>query len=381
MIKGNTSIVNGIISWINLLDINSSLNLFFPKIIGFRNFSLSVDRPKTRTSISYHYLQQSIDFRVSSFDAVFGYDWQLKNAVHKFSFNPFMLNFTLEPILDPGFELRLKESNFALWASLKEQYFLPGLNFSYTFTPKLKAKHSLQIRQFFETTGNTAFLYNMITQKEIELFKTSVSQYYKNELEIRYTYKLAKKHILASRFIAGAAVPVYKTASVPYSRQFFLGGPSSMRGWPMRHLGPGRIRSEEGAQFQLGDIRLETNLEYRFMFNTWIGSALFADLGNIWYAKKYNSSVPQIPYSNIEDGVINADFLNELAMNVGTGLRFDMSFFVFRFDVAVPVRNPAGFSRKDQNGYIYYTDEQGAPIYWRFDYKNINYVIAVGYPF
>jgi outer membrane translocation and assembly module TamA len=292
-----------------------------------------------------------------------------------------MLNFTLEPILDPGFEVRLKESNFALWASLKEQYFLPGINFTYTFTPKLNRKHSFQIREFMETTGNSAFVYALITKKEIELFKTSISQYYKNEIEIRYTYKAAKKHILASRLFAGAAVPVYKTARVPYSRQFFLGGPSSMRGWAMRQLGPGRIRSVDGAQFQLGDIRLEMNLEYRFMFNTWIGSTLFADVGNIWYAKKYNSFTPQIPYSNIEDGVFNANFINELAMDIGTGVRLDFSFFVLRFDIAVPIRNPAGFSRKDQNGFVYYTDDKGFPIYWKFDWRNTNFVLAVGYPF
>jgi hypothetical protein len=379
--RANSGKVEGLIGWIDLLDVNSSVNLVYPKIIGFRNWTLSVEKPKTRVSLAYHYLQQSIDFRVSSFDAQYGYDWQRKNGTHKFSFNPFMLNFTLEPILDPGFEVRLKESNFALWASLKEQFFLPGINFTYTFTPKLNRKHSLQIREFIETTGNSAFIYNLITQKDLELFKTTISQYYKSEFEIRYTYKAAKKHILATRLIAGAAVPVYKTSRVPYSRQFFLGGPSSMRGWAMRQLGPGRIRSEDGAQFQLGDIRLEMNLEYRFMFNTWIGSTLFADVGNIWYAKNYNIFTPQIPYSNIEDGVFNADFINELAMDIGTGLRLDFSFFVIRFDLAVPIRNPAGFSRKDQNGFVNYTDDKGFPIYWKFDWRNTNFVLAVGYPF
>ena len=380
-ISANSGNVKGLIGWIDLLDINSSLNLVYPKIIGFRNWTLSVEKPKTRASLAYHYLQQSIDFRVSSFDALFGYDWQRKNGIHKFSFNPFMLNFTLEPLLDPGFEVRLKESNFALWASLKEQYFLPGINFTYTFTPNLGRNHSLQIREFMETTGNSALIYNLITQKDLELFNTLISQYYKNEFEIRYTYKIAKKHILATRLIAGAAVPVYKTARVPYSRQFFLGGPSSMRGWAMRQLGPGRIRSEDGAQFQLGDIRLEMNLEYRLMFNSWIGTTLFADIGNIWYAKKYNIFSPQIPYSNIEDGVFNADFINELAMDIGTGLRLDFSFFVLRFDFATPIRNPAGFSRKDQNGFVYYTDDKGFPIYWKFDWRNTNFVLAVGYPF
>jgi outer membrane protein assembly factor BamA len=379
--RANVNNVKGIISWIDLLDLNSSLNLFFPKIIGFRNWTLSVEKPKTRTSISYHYLQQSIDFRVSSFDAIFGYDWQIKNATHVFNFNPFMLNFTLEPILDPNFDLRLRENNFALWASLKEQYFLPGLNFTYTYTPKLKGRHRLQLKGFFETTGNTALLYSLITQKKLELFQTSVSQYYKGEVDIRHTYKISKKQTLASRFMAGAAVPVFGSARVPYSRQFFLGGPSSMRGWAMRQLGPGRIRSEDDAQFQLGDIRLEMNLEYRYRINTWIGTAFFVDAGNIWYAKKYSTNSNQIPYSVVEDGVFNANFMNELAMDIGTGLRFDITFFVFRVDLAIPVRNPAGFSIKDSNGFVSYTNDKGFPNFWKFDWRNPNVVLAVGYPF
>ena len=68
-------------------------------------------------------------------------------------------------------------------------------------------------------------------------------------------------------------------------------------------------------------------------------------------------------------------------MDIGTGLRLDFSFFVIRFDLAVPIRNPAGFSRKDQNGFVYYTDDKGFPIYWKFDWRNTNFVLAVGYPF
>jgi outer membrane protein assembly factor BamA len=181
--------------------------------------------------------------------------------------------------------------------------------------------------------------------------------------------------------MAGAAVPVFGSARVPYSRQFFLGGPSSMRGWAMRQLGPGRIRSEDDAQFQLGDIRLEMNLEYRYRINTWIGTAFFVDAGNIWYAKKYSTNSNQIPYSVVEDGVFNANFMNELAMDIGTGLRFDITFFVFRVDLAIPVRNPAGFSIKDSNGFVSYTNDKGFPNYWKFDWRNPNVVLAVGYPF
>jgi hypothetical protein len=377
----NVSSTKGIIQWIDFLDVNSSLSLFFPKIIGFRNWSLSVEKPKSTASVSYHYLQQSTDFRVSSFDASFGYDWSLKNKKHAFIWNPFILNFTLEPVLDSEFENRLKQSNYALWASLKERYFLPGSNFSYLFKPKLPDKHQFQMRSFFEMTGNTAFLIDLVSSKDIEIFKTAYSQYVKADFDIRYTYKISKKHLLATRVMAGAAVPVGSTVRVPYSRQFFVGGPSSMRGWNMRELGPGKMRAQDGALFQLGDIRLEMNAEYRFMLNSWIGSCFFIDAGNVWFAKSYENQNTTVPFNLSENGVFNINFLEELGVDVGTGLRLDMSFFVLRVDFAVPIRNPAGFKRIDNNGFVHYTNASGFPIYWKFDWRSTNFLLAVGYPF
>jgi hypothetical protein len=73
--------------------------------------------------------------------------------------------------------------------------------------------------------------------------------------------------------------------------------------------------------------------------------------------------------------------MEELAVDCGVGLRVDLSFFVLRLDVAVPVRDPAGFPRIDSNGFIQYLGVNGYPNYWKFDYLNTNFNLAVGYPF
>jgi hypothetical protein len=372
--------VSGIVQWINLLDVNSSLSLYIPKIVGFRNWTLGVEGAKTKVSIGYHYLQQSTDFRVSSFDAVYSYEWTLKKKQHIFSWAPFMVNFTLKPILDPIFEATLKLNNFALWASLNDRYFLPGTNFSYQYLPKKSDKASFQLRIFAETVGNTAWLLNLITGKPLEVFGTQYSQYFKADVDIRYTYKFSKSHSIATRLMAGGAVPVGNSTRVPYSRQFFLGGPASMRGWNMRQLGPGKMRVNESAYFQLGDLRLEMNAEYRFMFNNWIGAAIFVDAGNIWMSNAPTQTT-SIPYATVENGQFNARFLEELAVDCGFGIRLDMSFFVLRLDLAVPIRDPAGFPRVDSNGFVQYLGVNGYPNYWKFDYTNTNFLLAVGYPF
>jgi hypothetical protein len=375
-----TQNTKGIVRWINLLDVNASLNIFFPKIIGFRNWSLSVDAPKTKMVISYHYLQQSTDFRVSSFDAVFGYDWSIRKKKHIFNYTPFLLNFTLEPVLDASFEQRLRDNNFALWNSLKERYFIPGSSFSYLFSPVKTKKIQFTLKTLFEASGNSTWIIDQILNTDIALFGTKYSQYFKADLDIRLTYEPFKNHEIVSRIMFGAAIPFGESSRVPYSRQFFLGGPSSMRGWNMRELGPGKLRPISGALFQLGDIRFETNLEYRFKFNSWIGGAFFADAGNIWLAKSvlYQETFLNQPY---ETGAFNSRFLEELAVDVGFGLRLDFTFFVFRFDVAFPVRNPSGFAIIDTNGLTQYVDGAGNQQFWKFDYSNANFLLAVGYPF
>jgi outer membrane protein assembly factor BamA len=75
---------------------------------------------------------------------------------------------------------------------------------------------------------------------------------------------------------------------VPYVKQFYLGGTSSMRAWRVRSLGPGSYTDTATVNFfnSAGDIKLEGNLEYRFNIFGRLRGALFADAGNIWLRKK-----------------------------------------------------------------------------------------------
>jgi outer membrane protein assembly factor BamA len=83
----------------------------------------------------------------------------------------------------------------------------------------------------------------------------------------------------------------------------------------------------------MGEIMLEGNVEYRFPIYRSFKGALFSDIGNVWLMKE--DSV--FPGGNFEF----KDFLSELAINAGFGLRFDFSFFIFRIDAAVRFRDPA----------------------------------------
>src|SRR5215213_4143502 len=81
---------------------------------------------------------------------------------------------------------------------------------------------------------------------------------------------------------------------MPFFRQYYGGGPSSMRAWTLRKLGPGStIKSfdKNVAPDRFGDMRIEANLEWRIylaqLFGTYtVETALFTDVGNVWFYRK-----------------------------------------------------------------------------------------------
>jgi len=78
-----------------------------------------------------------------------------------------------------------------------------------------------------------------------------------------------------------------------FFKQFFAGGPTSMRAWGLRLLGLGSsLVSDTSSSFRdrYGDMQLEVNIEYRFPIAHFssmnLGGALFTDMGNIWNVRK-----------------------------------------------------------------------------------------------
>lgn len=132
-----------------------------------------------------------------------------------------------------------------------------------------------------------------------------------------------------------------KQNNLPFFRQYFAGGPNSMRAWGLRKLGPGSTIKDfgiTGLPDRYGDVQLEANFEYRFPFIRPFGinvnGALFTDIGNIWFLK----SAPGRP----DEEVFNFGRLGrDLAVGVGGGLRIDFNFFVIRLDYSIKAKDPS----------------------------------------
>ncbi|MGZ3951471.1 MAG: BamA/TamA family outer membrane protein [Flavisolibacter sp.] len=162
---------------------------------------------------------------------------------------------------------------------------------------------------------------------------------------------------------------------MPFFRQYYAGGPTSMRAWALRRLGPGStIKSYDKnvAPDRFGDMRLEFNLEWRIYLTQLLGSypletALFTDVGNVWFYRK-NADFP------------NGDFqlnrvLNDLGVGVGTGFRVDFGFLLARFDFAWKARDPSP-DIKDAAGqykWFYHTNLRFGNTYGTLFQLGINY--------
>ncbi|HVZ55194.1 MAG TPA: BamA/TamA family outer membrane protein [Chitinophagaceae bacterium] len=148
---------------------------------------------------------------------------------------------------------------------------------------------------------------------------------------------------LVTRVFAGVGFELQspsdnKSRYLPFFKQYFAGGPSSMRGWGLRRLGPGStIKYFDEDPLRSGDIQVEANAEYRFYVANIAGvklnSALFTDIGNVWFRKKN----PDYVGGDFEFN----KFYKDLAVDVGTGVRLDFNYFLIRLDYALKARNPS----------------------------------------
>jgi outer membrane protein assembly factor BamA len=166
-------------------------------------------------------------------------------------------------------------------------------------------------------------------------------------------------------------VPHGNSLELPFIKQFFVGGNNSLRAFRSRSVGPGIFlpRNFGDNTFlpdQSGDLKLELNTELRLKLVNMVFGALFVDAGNIWL---FNEN-PQKP-----GGKFSGNFLSELAVGTGVGIRFDINILVLRLDVGFPIRKPYLDPR---NRWVFREIELKNPD-WRKN--NLVFNLAIGYPF
>lgn len=356
---------------------NPQLDLTFPRFISPFNFhhTSSIYIPKTNFSLSYNYLKRVDYFDMKTFQ--FGYSYKWKYDIRtEHELTPVNISFSTIGNKSLAFE-ELLNSNPYLKKSYEEQFIAGG---SYSFTYNEQVLAGKKIQYFFHTTtefaGNAFSLVNNITGDKVSsAFPSKVigsvySQFSKLILEGRSYYNFKDKNILAMRIFAGIAKPFGNSSVLPYSKQFFSGGPNSLRAFQINSVGPGTFYQNAyntGFLNMGGDLKLETNAEYRFGIYRFFKGAFFIDAGNVWLLK----SNP----ANTGSPFMFSRFMEQLAVGAGFGLRLDVSFFILRFDLAMPLRKPW----LEENHRWVTNQIDFASSEWRKDNLVLN--VAIGYPF
>jgi outer membrane protein insertion porin family len=330
--------------------------------------------PSTSMSLSFNYMDRTDAFSLSTIRSDFGYVMS-PDVNTRLSLTPFVFNaFTLGTIA-PEFE-RVFSREVLLRRGLFEQFLL-GSEYSYTYNSKLTESgvNDWFVNFNLDMAGNLTWLMmnNLGMGKAGEdgqytIFNQGFSQFSRTWADVRYYRKTGTNNMVAVRLITGIGIPYGNSDYLPHIKQFIIGGSHSIRAFHPRRLGPGTYSSPEDAFtslniYQGGEIKLETNLEYRFGGGI-VRGAVFADAGNIWNLREQD----EVPGGEFN----SSDFLRQMALGTGAGLRLDFNFFLLRLDLAFPLAIP------------YETDtwfERIRPLDagWRRDNLILN--LAIGYPF
>jgi outer membrane protein assembly factor BamA len=255
-----------------------------------------------------------------------------------------------------------------------EKQFILGTNYSITYNNQQANRvHSFYINGDVDISGNLAGLLvprNDTGQKTI--FGNSFAQYERFTLEGRHYWRLGKGKQWVNRLLMGYGLPYGNSTTLPFVKQFFTGGSSSIRAFRARTLGPGSyhnpaVDSSALLANEAGDIKLEFNSEVRLHIASVFNFAAFIDAGNIWLQK----DVPEKPGSKFNFNT----FYKEIAVGGGVGLRIDASIVVVRLDLAMPLRVPY---LPENERWVINKINFGDPE-WRK--KNLVLNIAIGYPF
>ncbi len=332
---------------------------------------------RARLAFNYNFLDLRGFYTYNLLNAAWGYTLHI-GPEHHFVFDNLSID-VLRPTLRPSFDSIFGQNEF-LRRSFGDQLFTGVVlrSFTYLYTGRTNVfGERWFLRLSSEFSGVEEYLLNRLWsaafgQQNWAIAGLDFARYLRLDLSSTYTRDFNEDLTGVLRVGAGVALPFGNTPDVPFVKQFFVGGPASLRAWRIREIGPGGyVAIDETCQcaaritppfFQAADFRFEFNGELRFPLFWWLKGAIFLDAGNIWTLKPD----PQRPGAQLR-----WNSFQNIALGTGFGLRFDFEYFVFRFDWGVKLRRPYRTPTED-----YWVDWSGAR--WR-DISNFN--VAVGYPF
>ena len=328
--------------------------------------------PRTNFKVGYDILDRQKLYTLNSYRLEYGFTWKKSlQRVHEF----FPVSITYAEPLNVTDEYKVLQTNIPGLERAIEPQFILGGRYQFTYNQlanNIQPKSAWYFNGLADISGNIAGLITGANVKKGDTVKIKTvpfSQYMQVGADVRHYLRVGLKSTWVNRIDIGIGIPYGNSVQVPYVKQFFVGGNNSLRGFRSRSIGPGTyfpVNVNQVIPDQTGDIKLELNSEFRPHITGPLYGAIFIDAGNIWLM---NDST----YTKKPGSQFSGKFLSQLAVDVGLGLRLDITIFVIRLDAGFPIRKPWVIPPFVLNQ-INFRDPA-----WRK--QNLVFNLAIGYPF
>ena len=318
-------------------ELGVTANLTIPQLLG-----VPVERfkgkhiPMTEIRASYNYHNRP-EYRRSLASFSYGYSGRFSDKLF-FQFYPFQLGLVKMYDMSEDF-IDTIEDNPYLWDTFNDHLDLGvGSMLYYTSDAAVVPKSDYHFVRFsLDLSGNFLSLFDTYLPKndvlgdQHTLLGVPYNQYVRTQLSMGKTFRFGRDEdqALAMRLDMGIGKAYGNSYALPFEKQFYGGGASSMRGWQVRTLGPGYSELDDYfiIPSQTGDVKFEFDMEYRFKMFWKLEGALFAEAGNVWQLKDLTDFKELIP------GSIAADW--------GAGVRVNLDFILLRLDAGFKLHDPS----------------------------------------
>lgn len=392
---------------LNAWEIGGDISLELPRfLVPFNSQKLIAKEKDPRTIVTFGTsLQKNIGLDKRNFTGILDYTWKSSNTkshslqvvnaqfiknlnidsyfnIYKSEFNQISeiaqtyfnqtLNQTgviqfIENSIDPNFE-QSNPAEFKIAQNIKNRYniiaenvFVPASAYTFTFNNSTNYKDAnfSFFRARLASSGNiTTLLRKKEENKSKMLFNMPIAQYVRTDFEYKKFWDLSYEKVLAFRSFLGVAIPYGNSSTIPFSRSYFIGGPNDLRAWQIYDLGPGSTNT--GLEYNIGNLKFLSSLEYRFKVLNSIKGALFIDAGNIWDISNTTVVVENAKFKGLSS-------LKDIAIGSGFGIRYDLSFILLRLDLGFKTYEP----------YI----QNGNKWFVNYNFSNTVFNFGISYPF
>lgn len=358
---------NSFLGIFNTFEFGPEVNLEFPRFllpIRLDKFSRN-SNPKTNLNFLLNF-QTRPEYSRTLAQVTFGYFWK------ESQFKKHFINLANISVIDlkptDEFQEKLNNEDNPFILNSFQDHFINSTSYSFIFNSQRvnKTTNFNYFKLNTEFAGNIQSGYNSLINKPYDnpgsesynIGNIRYAQFVKIDLDFR-SYGQTKVTSFVKRINIGIGKPYGNLDVLPFEKSYYGGGANSIRAWQARSLGPGSLSDSltKNSINQIGELKIEGNLEYRFDITKLFEGAAFVDAGNIWIL----SEDPNRPNAEIRSD----KFWKDVAVGVGLGLRLDFNFFLIRFDLAAKLKDPSS------------AEPEKFDLIWRKPTLNL----GIGYPF